>query len=365
LFPDGTGGIDIQRSQLGPAGETFQAVIANSTVATNAGCGITLSGGGDDLVNRTMAQGDGTRICGLGTGFTVDGTPTGSAAGRVPGAAPGVRPGDATTESPAPQGIFGGRTNVGGKVSVLIENTHVQNNSGVGIYVTEARDLDPALSTDDVTDVSLQDNVVTGNLTMVAPTGFEPVAGGIYFVTSNLTSTNAAATRPVEVSDLGCEDPQDAAADHAVCTRVRMSSFLGNTVACNGRAQMAFGLPQRTGTSASGISPAGDWDISSYGTATDLTTRCASAASPNALAGYSANSVNVGLGVPATATTPDGISLVHVDAYGVRWNTSTVLAGADYAAGLARSPQGNGDATMWGVCPVAAPVSCPIAVSSP
>lgn len=365
-FPDGTGGIDIQRSQLGASGGAFPAVVVNSAVSDNIGCGITLSGGGDDLVNHTTAT-DGVRVCGLGTGFAIDGSPAGAAAGRVGGAQPGVRPGDVTTESPAPLGIFGGRTNVGGKVSAFIKNTHVQNNTGVGIYVTEARDLDPTLTVDDVTDVSLQNNVVTGNLLTVAPTGFEPVAGGIYFVTSNLTSTDATGARPLEVSDLGCEDPQDAAVDHAVCTRVRMSSFLGNTVSCNGRAQLAFALPQRINTSASGVSPDGDWDISSDGTivGVDLTMRCADAASPNTLAGYSSSAANIGLGVPGVATTPDGVSLVHVGAYGVKWNAGTILAGGDYAAGLARAPQGNGDFTKWGVCPDVMPATCPIAPSAP
>lgn len=365
-FPDGTGGIDVQRSQLAASGGAFPAVIVNSTVAGNVGCGITLSGGGDDLVNRTTPD-DGVRVCGLGTGFTIDGAPAGSAAGRVAGAQPGVRPGDVTTELPAPLGIFGGRTNVGGKVSAFIKNTHVQNNSGVGIYVTEARDLDPTLTADDVTDVSLQNNVVTGNLMVVAPTGFEPVAGGIYFVTSNLTSTDATGTRAVEVSDLGCEDPQDAAVNHVVCTRVRMSSFLGNTVSCNGRAQMAFGLPQRISTSASGVSPQGDWDISSDGTIVglDLTMRCADAASPNTLAGYSSSAANIGLGVPGLATTTEGVSLVHVGAYGVKWNAGTILAGGDYAPGLARPPQGNGDFATWGVCPDVMPATCPIAPTAP
>jgi len=365
-FPDGTGGIDIQRSELGTSGGAFPAVIVNSSVSGNVGCGITLSGGGDDLLDRTNA-GDGVRVCGLGTGFAIDGTPTGAAAGRVAGPQPGVRPGDAITESPAPLGIFGGRTNVGGKVSAFITNTHVQNNSGVGIYVTEARDFDPTLQADDVTDVSLQNNVVTGNLMVVAPTGSEPVAGGIYFATSNLTSTDASGTRPLEVSDLGCEDSRDSALDHLSCTRVRMASFLGNTVSCNGRAQLAFGLPQRVGTSASGVSPDGDWDISSDGriVGVDLTMRCAAAASPNTLAGYSASAANVGLGVPGTALTPDGASLVHVGAYGVKWNAGTILAGGDYSPALARAPQGNGDFAKWGVCPDVPPATCPVAATAP
>ncbi|HEY4187397.1 MAG TPA: right-handed parallel beta-helix repeat-containing protein [Polyangia bacterium] len=357
-FPDGTGGIDLQRTQSA-TNSGFLAYIINSTVSGNVGCGITLSGGDDDLVNRTTTS-DGVRSCGVGTGFTSDGL-TGRP-GAVAGPIPGSRPGDVTTETPAPSGVFGGRTNVGGTVSAFIKNTRVQNNTGVGIYVTEARDFDPTLAGDDVTDVGLLDNVVTGNLVVVAPTGTEPAAGGIYFASSNLTTTDATGMRAVEVSDLGCEDPQNVSTAHAVCTRVGAASFLGNVVACNGRAQVAFGLPQRGSASATGLSPDGDWNISSDGAIVGVNPamRCADVASPNTLAGYSATATSLGLAIPASATTADGISLLHVMAYGVKWNAGTISGGSDFSAGLAAAPQGNGDYVTWGVCPNVTATSCPV-----
>ena len=358
-FPNGTGGIDVQRSQIN--GNTgFLVTLQNSSVSGNTGCGITLSGGDLDQISGTA-----TRICGLGTADAAGG----ATAPYVAGA------------------IYGGPSNIGGKVSAVVKNNHVQNNTGVGVYVTEARDIDPTVTagSDDVTEVSLQNNLVTGNLTSTPPSGQEPVAGGIYFAPSD--ATNAACTgatctasglnNVLTANDIGCSDVATVAntgniltpvyvKNHAAtaCTRVRMSSFLGNTVACNGRAQLSFGLPQRISTSASGSSPDGDWDISSDGSivGVDLTQRCSAAASPNTLAGYSANASNLGLAIPGTDLNAQSQSLIHVHAYGVKWNSGTIISGADYSAALAASPQGNDDATSWGICPGGAPTTCPVAV---
>ena len=57
-----------------------------------------------------------------------------------------------------------------------------------------------------------------------------------------------------------------------------------------------------------------------------------------------------------------GVSLIDVAAYGVIWNTSTLGAGNDYSKGLSAAPQGNDDATTWGVCPGAVAVTCPVAL---
>lgn len=354
-FPNGTGGIDVQRSQI--SGNTgFLVTLQNSSVSGNTGCGITLSGGDLDDIG-------GTRFCGVGIGAIVGGA-TG-----------------------APSGVFGGSSGVGGKVSAVIKNNHVQNNTGVGTYITEARDIDPTITagSDDVTEVSLQNNLVTGNLTSIPPSGQEPVAGGIYFAPSD--ASNAACTGATctasglnnvqTVNDIGCSDVATVAnigtilapvyaKNHAAtaCTRVRMSSFLGNTVACNGRAQLSFGIPQRISTSASGASPDGDWDISSDGSivGVDLTMRCSAAASPNTLAGYSANASNLGLAIPGTDLNTQGQSLIHVAAYGVKWNSNTIISGADYSAALSASPQGNNDAPAWGTCAGGAPTTCPVAL---
>jgi len=360
-FPNGTGGIDVQRSQIN--GNTgFLVTLQNSSVSGNAGSGITLSGGDQDQVGGPA----GARICGLGTADATGG----ATALYVAGA------------------IYGGPSSNGGKVSAVIKNNHVQNNTGVGVYVTEARDVDPTLAAgaDDVTEVSLQNNLVTGNLTSVPSSGQEPVAGGIYFAPSD--ATNAACTpggnctasglnNVLTANDIGCSDVASVAntgnilapvyvKNHlaTACTRVRMSSFLGNTVSCNGRAQLSFGIPQRTSTSASGSSPDGDWDIGSDGSivGVDLTQRCAAAASPNTLAGYSANASNLGLAIPGTDLNAQGQSLIHVSAYGLKWNSGTIIPGADYSAALGGSPQGNNDSTTWGVCLGGAPTTCPVAL---
>jgi len=121
-------------------------------------------------------------------------------------------------------------------------------------------------------------------------------------------------------------------------------------------------VPERISTSANGSA----WDIGSNGTLVGLTLadRCTAAATPNTLAGYTPAVQSMGLAIPGSATDPDlQQSLIHVSAYGVYWNTSTLAAGTDYSSSLAGSPQGNGDAVGWGVCPGAMAVTCPIAVT--
>ncbi|HEY4186920.1 MAG TPA: hypothetical protein VGP07_17725 [Polyangia bacterium] len=359
-FPNGTGGIDIQRSPiLNTSGSGFLVNLQNSSVSGNTNCGITLSGGELDFVDGITSV---PRTCGVGVNDT---------------------PGPVTTGAAA--GIFGGVTNSGGKVSAFIKNTHVQGNTGVGIYVTEAIDADPAQGANDITEVSLQDNLVTGNLTTVPASGQEPVAGGIYFApsdTTNAACTGATCTAQalngvLTADDIGCSDSSTVTnvgtilapvytKNHTTCTRIRMSSFIGNTVSCNGRAQLSFGVPQRISTSASGASPDGDWSISSDGSivGVDLTMRCSAVASPNTLAGYNSavSATNIGLAIPSTANNASGQSLLHVTAYGVKWNSGSIISGSDYTASLASGSQGNGDAAAWGICAGGAPTTCPVAV---
>lgn len=363
-FPNGTGGIDVQRSQI-TGGTAFLFNLLNSTVSGNTGCGVTLSGGDDTGVNRASAGDPGLRICGVGVSAT-----------NVPG------PAVASVSSNPPTVATPGTTatNIGGKVSAVLRGNTVQNNSGVGIYITEARDFDPSSATDDVTEATVQNNFVTGNLTSVPMTGAEPAAGGIYVASSNFTNTGCPAASAgctsngldgiLTAEDLGCEDAAASVdtsgstprKNHAACTRVRMETFLGNTVACNGRAQLGFVIPQRLTTMAA----ASGWDIGSNASLVGVTLadRCAAAATPNRLAGYSVSTGSLGLVIPGTATDPVKLqSLVHVSAYGVFWNTTTLASGTDYSSSLAASPQGNNDALSWGVCPGATPVTCPVAVA--
>jgi hypothetical protein len=304
---------------------------------------VTLSGGSDDLVNRTSATGTGIRICGFG------GT---GAAGGDPAVTAGAVQTGAVTTAMAPVGtVFGGRTDTGGKVSATLQNNTIQNNTGVGIYVTEARDSDPAFGTDDVTEATVQGNKVTGNLTAVPATGTEPTAGGIYIAQSNWTSVPGTAAAP---NTIGCEGG-------AACTRIRMETFLGNVIECNGRAQLSFAVPQRVSTAATGSA----WDISSNPSLVGVTLadRCTAPATPNTLAGYSPPS-SLGLAIPGSATDATLLtSLVHVNAYGVFWNSSTLASGNDYSSALAATPQGNNDAAGWGVCPGATAVTCPVALA--
>ena len=83
----------------------------------------------------------------------------------------------------------------------------------------------------------------------------------------------------------------------------------------------------------------------------------------NRLAGYSGAMSSQGLVIPASATNAASHSLIDVTAYGVFWNSGTLAAGTDYSSSLAAVPQGNGDATAWGVCPGAVAVACPVALA--
>jgi hypothetical protein len=363
-FPNGTGGIDLQRSQTsGASGFLFN--LLNSTVSGNVGCGVTLSGGDDTGVNRVSPADPGVRICGVGVSTT-----------NVPG------PVVAAVSSNPPMVSTPGAlaTNIGGKVSAVVRNNTIQNNSGVGIYITEARDFDPSSADDDVTEATVQGNTVTGNLTVVSASATEPAAGGIYVAASNFTNpvcpaasagcTNSALSGVLTTDDLGCEDNVTSVdtssvpprKNHAACTRVTMSNFVGNTVACNGRAQLGYGIPQRATTSMAGLA----WDISSNASIVGVTLadRCTTAATPNRVAGYSAGVATLGLVIPTSATDPVTLqSLVHVAAFGVFWNTSALGPGMDYSTSLGTAPRGNGDVTSWGVCPGATPVTCPVPVA--
>jgi len=363
-FPNGTGGIDVQRSQI-TGGTSFLFNLLDSTVSGNTGCGVTLSGGDDTGVNRARAGDPGLRICGVGVSST-----------NVPG------PVVASVSSNPPMVSTPGTTatNIGGKVSAVLRGNKVQNNTGVGIYVTEARDFDPSSAVDDVTEATIQNNLVTGNLTVVPTTGAEPAAGGIYVASSNFTNsacpadnagcTNSALGGVLTSEDLGCEDNATSVdtsgaaprKNHSACTRVRMETFLGNTVECNGRAQLGYAVPQRVTNSAA----ASPWDISSNASVVGvaLADRCTSTATPNRLAGYSVSAASSGLIIPASATDPVKLqSLVHVSAYGVFWNSSVLAAGTDYSSSLAAAPSGNNDAASWGVCPGATAVTCPVALA--
>ena len=144
-----------------------------------------------------------------------------------------------------------------------------------------------------------------------------------------------------------------------------MQTFLGNILECNGRAQLAFGIPQRVNGSATGSG----WDISSDGTLVGvmLADRCMAVAKPNTLAGYTGggNQAN-GLAITPGGTTAGGVSVIDVKAFGVIWQSTTLASGTDYSAALAAAPQGNGNAgdpANWGVCPTAAAVTCPVALA--
>jgi hypothetical protein len=283
------GGIEVQQTQSADEdGCLFR--LRNSRIAKNDGCGVAVTGG------SSLLGGAGKRVCGTG---------------RVAG--PGF-------------------TNSGGKVSVALENNDVTANLGVGIYVSESPDDADGGDDGDVTNVILQRNTVMGNLTAVYD-AVEPRAGGVYFAASDADG----AADPTTADQVACAGPPPAA-----CTRVRAERFVGNTIACNGRHELAFAIPQRTETNL-----AAAWDIGSAAGSVDMAVACSASAFPNTLAGYGATATDLGLAVTT--------GIIHVDAVGVHWARPVPAAGLDYSEALGTMPTGNGDSEAPGSDPAILP----------
>ncbi|MES1158013.1 MAG: right-handed parallel beta-helix repeat-containing protein [Haliangium ochraceum] len=273
------GGVDIQRSQA-TSQTGYLAKLTNNAITANKGCGLALTGG-DSHIGGVA----GPVVCGVGVA--------------------------------APAGL-------GGKVSADIENNTISGSVGVGLYISEAPD---AADGNDITEVIVQSNVISGNLSTAS--GTEPIAGGVYIAASNADdSATPSATQ------IGCT-----ANDSANCTYVRVEKFLGNTVRCNGRHEIGFGVPQRTAGARAGNA----WDISSAAMSVDMATACSASALTNTITGYG-STPGVDLGVAVT----DGD--IHVTALGVHWQNGVPSAGVDYSAALGVAPTGNDDAASWVFC---------------
>lgn len=270
------GGIDVVQSQASATG-AYLFKLLGSKVNNNNGCGVSLTGG-----NATVGGAGEQRVCGVETG-------TG-----------------------------------GGKVSGDIEDTTISGNLYVGLFITEAN---PAGN--DVTEVILKSNTVTGNLTktnsILDPV--EPIAGGVYFAAANPNGplVGTGATGDNATAQLSCLNAGS-------CTRVRAEKIIGNTISCNGRHELGFSIPQRETTMM-----ATAWDIGSAAASVDMALACSATAFPNTLTGYGSTDADLGLGVSSI--------LVHVSALGVHWKSAVPAAGVDYSKTLGVAPTGNGDAS--------------------
>jgi hypothetical protein len=292
------GGIDVIRSQSSSeAGYFFK--LAGSKVTNNKGCGLALTGG-MSLVNGVA----GKRLCGVSTG----------AAGQF------------------------------GKVSADIGGNTISGNLYVGLYVTEAGG---GASNVDTTEVIITSNTVTGNSTSTLD-GVEPIAGGVYFASSNVNGSNfdMNLSNPglllnLSTNAVGCVSAED-------CTRVRAEKFLGNVISCNGRHELGYGIPQRL------LMTATAWDIGSAAASVDMALACSATALPNTITGYG---ITAGTDLGLAVTSPS----IRINALGVKWMNAVPAAGIDYSSFLGVAPTGNNDAAAPGA--VASPakgfVFCP------
>jgi hypothetical protein len=278
------GGIDVIKSQSSSESAYFFR-LTTSKVTNNKGCGLALTGG-----QSLIAGIAGKRVCGVSTG-------------------------DA------------------GKVSADIEGNTISGNLYVGLYVTEAGN---GVGNVDTTEVIIASNTVTGNLAqgvLSTPDSAEPIAGGVYFASSNpdgpafmpaLTAPGLLLT--ASTNDVACQNG-------ANCTRVRTEKFLGNVISCNGRHQLGYGIPQRI----SGMT-ATAWDINSAAVSVDMATACSVAALPNTITGYGTGPAGTSLGLAVTSAS------IRINAVGVKWMTAVPAAGVDYSSTLGLAPTGNNDA---------------------
>jgi len=265
------GGIEVEQSQNVADTLRFLFTLAGSNVNANHGCGVAITGG-MSLVGGLK------RVCG------VELTPL-----------------------------------QGGKVAADIHGTTISGNLGVGLYVSEA---DNSAADDDITEVNLQSNTVTGNLTATFD-ATEPQAGGIYFAASDPDGVGGTA------EDVGCNG--------GLCTRIRAEKILGNTISCNGksRAQVGFTVPQRAALADAATA----WDLGSAGMGSvDMAMVCSATALPNTINGYF-----VGTAPGLFVST----GLIHISAVGVHWKNMVPSAGSDFSSVLGATA-GNGDANVPG-----------------
>jgi hypothetical protein len=296
------GGIDVIQSQASAqAGYLFK--ITGSKVINNNGCGLALTGG-----NATVGGAGAKRICGVETGTT------------------------ATS---------------GGKVSGDIENNTISGNLYVGLFITEASSL-AATGNSDTTEVILQSNTVTGNLAKSNSIldAAEPIAGGVYFAAASPDGPMVGAggaTLNQMTNDVAC-------AGATSCTRVRAEKFLGNTISCNGRHELGYGIPQRVSAMT-----ATAWDIGSAAGSVDMAMACSTNAFPNTITGYGGAATGMDLGLAVTSLA------IRINALGVKWMNAVPAAGVDYSAFLGVAPTGNNDAAAPGVvvAPAKGFVFCP------
>jgi hypothetical protein len=180
-----------------------------------------------------------------------------------------------------------------GKVGARVEGVAISGNGLEGVRISDEIPGAP------VTEVLMEDNTISGNLTRSATADANITAGGVFFAMHR----NAAGTA------------QNAA---STPTRVSLGNFIGNSVFRNGRSEIGFDITQEGGAA---------WDLSSESPAVDQAMVCSTAAKPNKV--YCYDTVpGEDLGVSVIPTT------IPIKIKGMSFQTLPPTGGRDFSSGV-------------------------------
>ncbi len=192
------------------------------------------------------------------------------------------------------------------RVGARIENSQITGNVLEGVRASEQVNNGTV-----ITEVLMEGNTISGNLTSAATAPTHIIAGGVFFTNLNPAGTMASNS-----------------------VRVSLTSFLGNRVFGNGRHEMGFDLHQWPHTSAADA-PA--WNLSSASASVDQAAVCGDAARPNYFGCYDNPGMagqDMAVVIPMAAIGPEvggGTAMVRVKAKGVHFQTLPPLGGRDFS----------------------------------
>jgi hypothetical protein len=170
------------------------------------------------------------------------------------------------------------------KVGARIEGVTISGNGYEGVRISDA------LSGGTFSEVLMEDNTISGNLTRSATAPAGIIAGGVFFANSGVAGP----------------------------TRVVLGNFIGNRVFGNGRHEIGFDIAQDNGQ---------PWDLSSESPAVDQAMVCSATAKPNRV--YCYDTVpGSDLGVAVVPTT------IGVKIKGMSFQNLPPTGGRDFSAGV-------------------------------
>jgi len=173
------------------------------------------------------------------------------------------------------------------KVGARIENATISGNGLEGVRISDS------LTGATFTEVLMEGNTISGNLSRSATADVDIIAGGVFFANS------------------GVNGP----------TRVVLGAFIGNSVFANGRHEIGFDIAQN------GF-PSPAWDLSSTSPAVDQAMVCSATAKPNKVYCYD-TIPGSDLGVAVSST------MIAVKIKGMSFQNLPPTGGRDFSAGIA------------------------------